>query len=147
MTTTCQPNDAPEAEAEAETETPPPASPAPKGADVGFGEFWKAYPRKVGKDAALRRWKKLKPSKEVVAQMVAAIGVQMRSEQWRKDGGQFIPYPATWLHEGRWKDGETAVASNAAATTCRFCGQPATGAWCGKSHCSSETCKTKARGY
>jgi hypothetical protein len=26
------------------------------------------------------------------------------SEQWSKDGGIFIPYPATWLNQERWND-------------------------------------------
>ena len=28
----------------------------------------------------------------------------MRSDQWRKHDGQFIPYPATWLRQERWDD-------------------------------------------
>jgi len=26
------------------------------------------------------------------------------SEQWQRDGGQFIPHPATWLNGRRWED-------------------------------------------
>ena len=29
---------------------------------------------------------------------------QARSAQWNRDGGQFIPHPRTWLHQGRWQD-------------------------------------------
>lgn len=69
-----------------------------------FQEFWKAYPRKIGKDAALKAFKKRKPSAELTASMIAAIEKQKRSEQWTKDNGQYIPNPATWLNQGRWED-------------------------------------------
>lgn len=29
------------------------------------------------------------------------------TEQWKKENGKFIPYPATWLNQKRWED-ETA---------------------------------------
>ena len=27
-----------------------------------------------------------------------------QTEQWKKDNGKFIPYPATWLNQERWTD-------------------------------------------
>lgn len=54
----------------------------------GFGEFWAAYPRKIGKDAARRAFAKRKPDAELLAEMVSAIHVQAQSEQWCKDGHQ-----------------------------------------------------------
>jgi hypothetical protein len=27
-----------------------------------------------------------------------------RSEDWTKEGGQYIPYPATWLNAKGWED-------------------------------------------
>jgi uncharacterized protein YdaU (DUF1376 family) len=70
----------------------------------GFDRFWLAYPKKVGKDAAARAFAKRKPDAALVDAMVAAVERQRVSDQWRKDGGQFIPNPATWLNEGRWLD-------------------------------------------
>ncbi len=39
-----------------------------------------------------------------VETLVAAIERQKCSSQWSKDGGQYIPNPATWLNQGRWTD-------------------------------------------
>lgn len=78
---------------------------APKGLDVRFDVFWKAYPSKVGKDAARKAFEKRKVDDDLLAKMVAAIKLQAASEKWRKDGGQFIPNPATWINQGRWQDG------------------------------------------
>lgn len=71
-----------------------------------FDAFWEAYPRKVGKDAARKAFDKRKPNDELTERMIQAVSAQRSSEQWRKDGGQFIPHPSTWLNEGRWQDSE-----------------------------------------
>ena len=36
--------------------------------------------------------------------ILAGIEKQKQSAQWTKDGGQFIPHPATWLNGCRWED-------------------------------------------
>ena len=69
-----------------------------------FDVFWSKYPKKVGKDAALKAFQKRKPDQHLLVQMLNALGEQIRSEAWTKDGGQFIPNPATWLNQGRWQD-------------------------------------------
>lgn len=69
-----------------------------------FGQFWHAYPKKTGKAEALKAFQKLKPSDALVARMIAAVGEQSSSVQWQREGGQFIPNPATWLRQGRWDD-------------------------------------------
>ena len=67
-----------------------------------FAAFWAAYPRKVGKEAARRAFAKI--PKEAWPLLVPAINAQKLSRQWQKDGGQYIPNPATWLNQGRWED-------------------------------------------
>jgi len=69
-----------------------------------FNLFWQAYPRKMGKGAARKAWKKLKPDEALLAQMLKAIQFQQGSYQWNRDDGQYIPYPATWLNQERWED-------------------------------------------
>ena len=96
-------------ETEAETEQKETCSPS--ASDLVFDEFWKTYPRKVGKDAARKAFDKRKPDKRLLERMVQAIKAQAQSEAWRKDGGQFIPHPSTWLNEGRWLDELTPMPS------------------------------------
>jgi phage replication O-like protein O len=69
-----------------------------------FDQFWSAYPKKIGKGAAEKSFKKYKPSEELLKSMLAAIALQRSSEQWQKDGGQYIPNPSTWLNQKRWED-------------------------------------------
>lgn len=72
--------------------------------DRRFAAFWAAYPKKVGKQDALRAFARLKVGEDQLAAMLAAIEQQRASPQWTKDGGQYIPNPATWLRQGRWED-------------------------------------------
>jgi len=74
-----------------------------------FDTFWARYPRKVGKDAARKSWSRLKPSADVLALMLGAIDRQCQQQQWRDEGGRFIPNPATWLNQGRWQDEPTNI--------------------------------------
>lgn len=72
--------------------------------DALFSGFWAAYPRKRGKESARRAWRKLAPDLALCRVMAEALERQRRSEDWRREGGQFIPYPATWLSGRRWED-------------------------------------------
>ena len=69
--------------------------------DDGFAEFWNSYPTKTGKDKALSAWKKKKPN---VDEVLNALVWQIESDKWRKG---YIPNPATYINEGRWKDEPT----------------------------------------
>lgn len=75
-----------------------------------FDRFWAEYPKKVGKDAAWRVWQRKQPGDDLTDQMLAAVRRQRTQSQWMKDGGQFIPNPSTWLHQGRWQDEPLKVA-------------------------------------
>lgn len=72
--------------------------------DDGFERFWVAYPRKTGKDAALRAFRKRHPTRGLLEQILTALEAHKESAQWQRDGGQYIPNPATWLNQGRWQD-------------------------------------------
>ena len=67
----------------------------------GFDEFWRAYPNKKDKQKAMKAWSKHKPD---LKKVLSAIKAQKNSEQWKKDNGQFIPLPTTWLNGARWED-------------------------------------------
>jgi hypothetical protein len=108
-------------------QTPPTPQPSPRakktesaapvgaaGVGSGFAEFWLAYPRKVGKAEAERKWKTLKPDAGAV---LSAVKRQSASEQWRKDGGRYVPNPSTWLHQRRWEDEPAQSPANSTAIT------------------------------
>ena len=98
-----------------EAQNKPPSSSAMMD-DGAFDAFWKAYPRKVGKLASRKAWRKLKldsKSNEVLQAIIRCKD----SEQWRKGGGQFIPHPATFLNRGGWDDNPEPASRQSVGTT------------------------------
>ena len=75
--------------------------------DSEFEQFWNCYPRKVGKKAASKAFRNAfqnAQDRPRIDDLLAAIHRAKGSPQWAKDGGQFIPHPATWLNRGQWAD-------------------------------------------
>ncbi len=72
--------------------------------DEGFAEFWAAYPRKVAKPDAIKVWHKLRPDQSLRAAILSALEKQKRWDDWTKDDGRFIPYPASWLNAEGWNN-------------------------------------------
>ena len=77
-----------------------------------FGIFWKAYPRKEAKGKCLEWFKKTKPSKELLDDILKAIKKQKQSSKWQSENGRFIPMPFTWLNQKRWLDELDTTISN-----------------------------------
>ena len=72
--------------------------------DNRFDRFWSVYPRKVAKPDARKKFDSLNPDEQLLEKMILAVERQKQSDQWTKDGGQYIPHPATWIHKRRWED-------------------------------------------
>lgn len=68
-----------------------------------FEEFWRSYPKKKGKGDAEKAWFKLK-CERLKNDILSKLEVAKKSLEWTKDGGQFIPHPATWLNRKGWED-------------------------------------------
>jgi hypothetical protein len=65
----------------------------------GFDAFWKSYPKKVGKPAALKAWAKVKPLE--VALVLKGIDAWKKSEQWVKGR---VWDPVNFLNHRHWED-------------------------------------------
>lgn len=98
--TKCNTEKEKEKEKEKETKTPP----TPRGGDKRFDQFWEAYPRKTAKENARKAFAKHKFNDDTLHTVLEALNTQKTSDQWQKEGGQFIPYAATWLNQRRWED-------------------------------------------
>lgn len=71
-----------------------------------FNEFWKAYPKKVKKPHALKAFRRIKPDRECLNSMIAALTHQKASTQWLEASGKYIPHPENWLNNEQWKDSD-----------------------------------------
>ncbi len=76
----------------------------PSCAFSAFDEFWKAYPRKKSKGQAQKAWRILNPDNDLCSVLMQAVSKAKGSEDWTKNNGQFIPYPASWLNARGWED-------------------------------------------
>lgn len=85
-----------------EPEYTPRKTPSPDDTEA-FAQFWAAYPKKAGKADARRAWEVMR-CEPLLEQILAAVARNKESFDWKKDGGQFIPFPATWLRREGWTD-------------------------------------------
>lgn len=69
-----------------------------------FNSFWEAYPNKKAKAAARKAWDKLRVDDALLALILTALQKHKQQPAWTKDGGAYIPHPATWLNGRRWED-------------------------------------------
>lgn len=69
-----------------------------------FCRFWDSYPRKVGKLKVWKLWDRMNYSEDLTGRMIEAVEKQRNSYEWKKNGGQYIPHPLTWLNRGGWDD-------------------------------------------
>lgn len=71
----------------------------------GFERFYAGYPRKTAKQDAMSAWDVVQPPPDL--QRIINENVPARTNadpQWLKNGGESIPYPATYLRNARWTD-------------------------------------------
>lgn len=95
-------------ETETETETLHPPS-----GSVLFEDFWKAWPkndRKEAKGKCLDLWK-AKGFEGKAAAIVAHVRAKATSQDWQKEGGQFVPSPIVYLRKEAWDGAELEAES------------------------------------
>jgi hypothetical protein len=61
-------------------------------------------PSPRSKGDARKAWSQTERIRPALPELLASIDQQMKSDQWRKNDGQFVCYPATWLRQERWAD-------------------------------------------
>ena len=79
--------------------------------ETQFDEFYRLYPKKVKKQEVKKWFQKNKPTNELFSSIMHSLEQFRASKDWQKDGGQFIPYPSTWLNQKRWEDESVEITS------------------------------------
>ncbi|GHU57529.1 hypothetical protein AGMMS49975_23250 [Clostridia bacterium] len=79
--------------------------------DPFWREFRQEYPKKADMKRAFDVWKKINPKQGLFNEIMNGVRTQKQSEQWTKDGGQYIPNAATWLNGERWNDELTVITA------------------------------------
>lgn len=89
----------------------------------GFCRFWEKYPKKTGKKAAARAWTKAR-DKPDLSDLLDALEKQKKWPQWLREGGRYIPNPATWINQGRWNDEPPEACDRSLSDAGLRCGDP-----------------------
>ena len=63
-----------------------------------------SVPEKGKQETSSKVMEKIKPSLELFEKILKALEMVKQTEQWKKDNGKYVPYPATWLNQERWTD-------------------------------------------
>lgn len=72
--------------------------------EIKFDKFYKNYPKKVQKQNVKKWFKKNNLNDELFNIIMNKLEEFKQSNNWKKDNGQYIPYPTTWLNQKRWED-------------------------------------------
>lgn len=67
-----------------------------------FKKFWELYPNKKNKQKAELKFNNL--SHEIHETILKDLEERIKSIDWLKDSGQFVPHPTTYLNGARWED-------------------------------------------
>ena len=68
-----------------------------------FDLFWEAYPKRMAKLDAAKAWKAHKCNL-IAAKIMESVKAHIKTENWQKEGGTYIPYPATFIRSHGWED-------------------------------------------
>lgn len=90
------------------------AAPASTLFETHFWNLWPASKRKVNKQGCLTFWNshKLDEKADIIAN---AVNQAACSADWKKENGEFIPMPITWLRQSRWEASEVARETGASS--------------------------------
>jgi hypothetical protein len=85
--------------------SPSPSSTSPIIYTKEFEKFWSIYPNKTGKGYAFECYKRAKKRKlPHIDDLIKIIEKHKLSKKWKKDEGEFIQNPSTWLNQNCWQD-------------------------------------------
>lgn len=68
-----------------------------------FESFWSEYPKKSSRMDAEHAFVE-SGALNHMDDVLHALAMQKRSDEWRRDNGRYIPKPSTWLRDRRWED-------------------------------------------
>lgn len=70
---------------------------------LDFEKIWSSYPKKIGKKPAFVSFQRAQINGGIDI-VLKAIENQKGCDQWKQEGGKFIPLLASWLNQERWED-------------------------------------------
>ena len=72
--------------------------------DETFKTFWQEYPKKRNLGDAEKAWSNINFVDGLFEKILYKVETLKKTEDWKKENGKYIPYPATWLNRKGWED-------------------------------------------
>jgi len=69
-----------------------------------FEDLWTAYPRKQRKVQAFETFNSMNLSPEQLLKLHEQLQIKKDSQEWKNNGGQFVPSLSNWLNDEPWKE-------------------------------------------
>jgi hypothetical protein len=78
-----------------------------------FSEFWSVWPKssRKGRKAECEKLWKAKSFEAEASAIITHVKAMSKSEDWTKDGGQYIPAPIVYLRGRRWDGAEVSAVA------------------------------------
>lgn len=73
-----------------------------KGKGIAFESFWNLYPKKSQKKKSEDKWNAL--TLEIQDGILKDLSVRIKTVDWTKEKGRYVPMPTTYLNGERWND-------------------------------------------
>lgn len=91
-----------------------------------FEEFWKQYPRKEGKQNAMKAFEKMCNSEDTYKAIMDGLQKRVKLDWSRRppEEKKFIPHPSSWLNQSRWLDEVTPYAGKGEGIFAGMTGKP-----------------------
>ena len=91
-----------------------------------FDEFWKAYPRKEGKQNAMKAFEKMCTNEDTYKAIMDGLQKRVKLDWSRRPAEEkkFIPHPSSWLNQSRWNDEVTPYAGKGEGIFAGITGKP-----------------------
>ena len=67
-------------------------------------KFWSCYPRKSNERQTKVEFSSIIITRRNWLDLMAGLEAWASSDEWRRDGGRWIPYPANFLRSEKWRD-------------------------------------------
>ena len=95
-----------------------------------FGRFWTAYPIGRDKQGAIREWDRLKPNRQLMQTMAAALAEQKKTLSAEDPHDRYpFPYAIRWIRDRRWEDDLTKDTPRARESGERSVQSPEVAQW------------------
>lgn len=77
--------------------------------DGWFEEFWNIYPKKIQKKTSEQKFKLHVKDELTFNAIMFDLSTRIKSKDWVKEDGQYVPNPTTYLNQRRWEDEKPQV--------------------------------------